>query len=435
MNTLTEITDFVIKTATELGADQVKASASQGTSTEVTQRDGSIEKWQDSQSRGVSASLLVDDRWSVHSTSDLRPEAVRAFIGRAIEATKMLEPDEHRHLPDINQMGSTDPSALDLDDGGQDLDLRAWVSQLESATAQAAPDGLRSASSFVWHGRSSRHTATSTGFQCGFSTTDYGHGSTMSLEDKDGRLPEAYHWDSVRHHADLCEISQIAEETSERARRRLGSGPAPSRKGMMLLDNRQVGRVIGAALAPMRGSAQYEQRSCYLDKLGQQIASTAFNLRDEPHIERGLASRPFDSDGRPTVARDLFKDGVLQTRLLDIYYARKMNLAPTSGSTSNLVIPPGQRSPQQILEDLDWVIRVEGFLGGNSNPATGRYSFGINGTLFERGAPTAAISEMNITGSIFELLSGFIEAADDVTVASSCRSPSLLFDAIAFSGS
>ena len=161
MDTLPEITEFVIDTARNLGAGEVKASAAQGTSTEVTQRDGKIEKWQDSQSRSISTALLVNDRWSVHSTSDLRPDAVREFLARAIEATKMLEPDPDRRLPESALLGSTDAGAMDLDDGGTQTDLRSWVSSLEQATVAAAPDNLRSASAFVWQGRSSRFTATS----------------------------------------------------------------------------------------------------------------------------------------------------------------------------------------------------------------------------------------------------------------------------------
>ena len=435
MDTLPEITEFVIDTARKLGAGEVKASAAQGTSTEVTQRDGKIEKWQDSQSRSVSTALLVNDRWSVHSTSDLRPDAVREFLGRAIEATKMLEPDPDRRLPDSALLGSTDAGAMDLDDGGTQTDLRSWVSSLEQATVAAAPDNLRSASAFVWQGHSSRFTATSTGFQGGYGTTDYGHGGTVSLEDSDGRIPEAYYWDSVRHHEDLCGIDKVATETAARACRRLGSGPVESRKGLMLLDNRQVSRVLGAMLGPMSGRTLFEQRSCYLDKLGEKVGADNFSLIDEPHLPRGLASRPYDGDARPTVRRELFKDGVLQTWLLDVYYARRMKRAPTSGGTTNLVVPPGSRSVAEILAERGWVIRVEGFLGGNSNPATGRYSFGIHGTLFKNGEVAGAVSEMNITGSVFDLLGSFVEAADDVYTASSCRSPSLLFDAVQFSGS
>ena len=89
---------------------------------------------------------------------------------------------------------------------------------------------------------------------------------------------------------------------------------------------------------------------------------------------------------------------------------------------------------KEILAEREWVIVVDGFLGGNSNPTTGRYSFGIRGTLYEGGTAVSPISEMNITGSIFDLLDGFVEAANDTWTNGACRSPSLLFDAVQFSG-
>ena len=47
-----------------------------------------------------SPTLMVDDRFSAHSTSDLRPEAVEGFVRRAVDATRVLEPDpDYRQLP------------------------------------------------------------------------------------------------------------------------------------------------------------------------------------------------------------------------------------------------------------------------------------------------------------------------------------------------
>ncbi|MGB0637988.1 MAG: metallopeptidase TldD-related protein, partial [Myxococcota bacterium] len=126
--------------------------------------------------------------------------------------------------------------------------------------------------------------------------------------------------------------------------------------------------------------------------------------------------------------------GILQTWLIDVYHSRRLKREPTVSDISNLVVPAGARSPAEILAERDWVIVVDGFLGGNSNPTTGRYSFGIRGTLYEGGSPISPVSEMNITGSIFDLLDGFAEAANDTWTNGACRSPSLLFDAVQFSG-
>ena len=100
MSGLNDTAEKIVETARRLGASEVTAWASQGTWTDVKQRDGQIEKWQDSQSYSASAAFFVDDRYSVHSTNDLRLEALEQFIARAIEATGHLEPTPDRRLAD-----------------------------------------------------------------------------------------------------------------------------------------------------------------------------------------------------------------------------------------------------------------------------------------------------------------------------------------------
>jgi PmbA protein len=95
---------------------------------------------------------------------------------------------------------------------------------------------------------------------------------------------------------------------------------------------------------------------------------------------------------------------------------------------------PGLRSPASLLADLGRAIHIDGFLGGNTNAVTGDFSFGIQGTLFEDGAPVHAVSEMNISGNLFELLERYVEAADDPYLYGSWRVPSLVFDGLQFSG-
>ena len=106
----------------------------------------------------------------------------------------------------------------------------------------------------------------------------------------------------------------------------------------------------------------------------------------------------------------------------------------TTASTSNLVVPPSEDSPEALLNQLQRAIRVEGFLGGNANAMTGDFSFGITGTLFEKGEAIQGVSEMNVSGNIFDLCAQYLQPANDVWTYSAWRTPSLLFDNVQFSG-
>ncbi|MFT5679995.1 MAG: PmbA protein [Myxococcota bacterium] len=434
---LSDVGQQVISLACELGAEEAAVGVTASVHSDLAQRDGQLEKCQESRSLSVGLEVMVDGRFSTHSTNDLRPQALREFLTRAIDATRFLEPDENRRLADPSDMGRA-ADALDVDDPTwtetTPTERREKVAALEVACLEAGEDApVRSINAFGYDGRSDSCMVTSNGFSERWQRTTIGYGGQVTLEDAGGRLPEAYAFYTARHSADLPDISTIASELIERGLRRIGSKPAASGQYPMLLDNRAVGQLMRVLTGPLSGTAVYEGRSCLRDKLGESIAASGFNLLDDPLIPRALGSRPFTGDGFASQRRHIVKDGELQSFFIDLYNSRRLKCAPTAGA-SNLVIPSGTRSPADMIASLPRVIRVDGFLGGNTNAITGDFSFGVSGTLFENGEPVAAVSEMNISGDLFTLLSQWQEAASDTWVWGSWRSPSLLFDGIQFSG-
>jgi PmbA protein len=436
---LLHIARRAVEQARAAGAQEAVASASRGVSVELSQREGLLEQATESRSASLGIRLLVDERYSSHGTSDLRPEAVAVFIQRAVAASRLLEPDPDRALPPAEACGLAEGVELDSYSEAQEAlaspERRALVAALEAAVlARRERAALRSTTAYAGDSRSVSAVVFSNGFEGSSASTSFGYGATITLEEPGGKLPEASTGYSASHAEDLPDLDAVAEDAWERALRRLDSRPVPSGRYPMLLENRAVGRILGMLLGPMSGSALHYGRSCLAGKLGKRVAAEGFQLLDDPHIVRGAGSRRFDADGFPTARRVLVRDGVLQCYLLNQYFARKLDMAATTGGTSNLVIPPGSRSPHAIATDLPRAIRVESFLGGNANSTTGDFSFGIRGTLLERGEPAQSVSEMNIAGNLFELYERYREAADDVRRYGTSRVPSVLFDDVQFSG-
>ncbi len=436
---LVEIARRAVDIARAAGAHEAAASASRGVSVELSQREGQLEQATESRSSSLGIRLLVDDRYSSHGTSDMRPEAVEVFIRRAVAATRLLEPDPDRALPPAHACGVAPGIELDSYSEAQEAlessQRRRQVADFETAVLALKDRGsLRSTTAYIGDSRSVAALVFSNGFEGHSRSTSFGFGTTITLEDADGKLPEASTGYSASHAEELPTISAVADEAWQRALRRIGSGPVPSGRYPMLLENRAVGRLLGVLLSPMSGSALHYGRSCLDGKLGERVAASGLELIDDPHIPRGAGSRLFDADGFPSRRRVLVSSGVLQCYLLNQYFARKLGSEPTTGGTSNLLIPPGPRSPELIAAGLPRAIRVESFLGGNANSTTGDFSFGIRGTLLEHGEPTRSVSEMNIAGNLFELYERYAEAASDVHRYGTSRVPSVLFDDIQFSG-
>lgn len=423
------------------GADEVAVTATRSTEVSLIRRAGKLEQAQQATSLGLSLALLVGDRFSTHSTSDLRPAALEAFLGRAIAATRVLEPEPERRQAPVERCGRGSTEAeLDLDDpdwAAISVDTRrSWAEELEAAV-DALPDRGRILSATASYGDSMEESARvmSNGFEAERRGTGFGAYVEVTLEDEGGRRPEAFAGYSVAHRGDMPPAAQIAREAWERAAQRLGSRSIASGAYPMLLENRAAGRILGLLGGPLSGAELHQQRSCLAGKLGERIASPLLSLVDDPTLRRGLGSRPYDADGLVAKPMPVIEEGVLRNYYVSMYYSRKLGVEPTTGGRSNWVLRPGTRTPEEILRSLPRCILVNGFLGGNSNNLSGDFSFGVQGLYYEHGEVKAHLSEMNVSGNILEIFHQLAEAGSDVWTWGSTRSPSLLFDGVQFSGS
>ena len=226
----------------------------------------------------------------------------------------------------------------------------------------------------------------------------------------------------------------MGQEALERALRQRGARPATTLRCPMVLENVVGRRLLSALIGPLSGQALQQKRSFLEGHQDQRVASDRLTLIDDPWIPRGLGSRRFDGEGIAARPRPIVEAGVLRDYFLDTYYARKLGRAPTSGAPSNLVVEPGNTSFADALSAADGGILVTSFLGGNSDPPTGDYSFGVSGHRIEGGEIGQPVSEMNITGSLSGLLERLSVVGDDPYPYASMRVPTLTFEDVQFSG-
>lgn len=429
----------VVRKTQALGASEVSVGVSEATHTDITRRDGKVEQASESQTRRLGLSLLVDDKWSTHSTSDLRPDALDAFLARAVEATRFLEPDPDRALPPAALCGrGASEAQLDPFDPAwrthTPADRAILAQDLEDAVLAHRGDDFVSATVSTSDGSGRAVQVTSHGFSDASDGAWFAMGGAVTLSDEGGRRPEGHAHYAARYLSDLPDVATIATEAMERAREAVGSGPIASGKYPMILLNRVAGRILGTLTGPLGGYSIHHGTSCLADKLGEQIGSSKLTILDDPTIPRGLGSTPWDGDLMRAVPRTVVDAGVLQTHYLSMYYARRLGREPTTESRTNWVVPAGDQSWQQLAAAFPKAILVTGFLGGNNNGLTGDFSYGIRGRLLEHGVPTASLSEMNVTGNVLSIFHQLAELANDPWTYSATICPSLLFEDVQFSG-
>lgn len=113
---------------------------------------------------------------------------------------------------------------------------------------------------------------------------------------------------------------------------------------------------------------------------------------------------------------------------------RGTELADGLGAERGLKADPfvNEIAQRDILDLCGSGILVTDFNGGNCNSATGDFSYGVSGFLFENGKITSPIDSMLITGNMTDLWSNLLAAGSDPVPGMSRQVPTLAFRDVTF---
>jgi PmbA protein len=438
---LLERAKAAVAAAQKRGAAGVRANAYRSRESATEWRNGRLDRLRDSTRMGLGVTLFVDGRYSSNSTSDLRPEALDRFIEETVAQTRLLAPDPARVLPDPARYAgrlTADLKLLDPRAGSVTPEERARVAQELEAASRSLPganaDRIVSVETSASDELTEGAMCASNGMEGTFARSSFDIGAEVSVRDEGGRKPEGWWFAAARHRTALPPAADVGREATRRALANIGAKPVRTGEYACVVENAVVGRLIAGLQEPLDGSAIQQKRSFLAGKLGQAVTSPVLTITDDPHLESGLGSRTYDSEGMATKRRVLFEKGVLRTYYIDTYYGRKLGAEPTTGTRCNQLYGLGTRDCRGLIAAMRDGIFITGFLGGNSNPATGDFSLGIRGYLVEKGELTRPVTEMNLSGNHLTFWKRLVETGNDPHLYSSNRCPSLRFDKVQFSG-
>ncbi len=435
---LMDLAADTIKAARDAGADHARARIESGRSVEITYRGGQPETIKEASSRSLAVEVFAAGRYSIQSTSDLRPEAVKGFVANAVAATKLLSEDPYRTLPDPKWYEGRAAIDLKTVDPSYDRytaeDRHALVKAVEAAALKHGGPKVISVEAQASDTFARSVMVASNGFQGEERQTSFLLAADMTLQDEGDRRPNGAGYAVGVDRASLPPAEAIGREAADRTLALLGAKKLPTETLPIIIENRIAARVLSGVGQAMSAAAIDQKRSFLADKKGKKVGSALFTVIDDPFIPGGLGSRHFDEDGIAARKRTIVEAGVLREFYVDWYYGRKLGWDPTTGSPSNLVLPPGTRSLAEIMKDLGRGILITNFIGGNSNSTTGDFSIGIVGRLFENGVPAQAVAEMNIADNHLKFWDRLVAVGNDPWLSSSQRFPSLVIDKVVVSG-
>ena len=422
--------------ALEQGASQVRITLTKSLLNLVGLLNGEVDKTSHALDRSLQLQLFVEGRFGAFSSNRLEKEGLEAFIREAIDTVKMLEPDAFRSLPAPErqakdaltgrELGLYDPAyeSLTAQDRRQmALGSIAWPKEGLIAEEGEYSDSVFDSLTLDSQGLEARHTETS--FEIGYEST---------VEDAEGRHFSSYWWDATPRLKDL-QLKDCAEKACRRAMDQLNPKPVPSGKYTLILDTECASKVVTPLLNALGGYSLQQKNSFLADSLGKQLFPQGLTILDAPRTPGDTGCRLFDSEGVATREMPIIENGVVKTYFLNTYISGKMEMEPTiEDATRVKVLPLGNcKTQQDVLNQVKDGILVTGFNGGNSNPATGNFSYGIEGFLIKDGKRVHPVREMLITGDFLTLWSHLIAAAQDARPCLSKLVPTLAFTDVDFS--
>jgi PmbA protein len=433
---LLALVELALGEARALGASQAEAAISMDVGLSVSARLGEVETVEYQRDRGMAITVYLGTRKGSASTADLSATALRETVAKACTIAKYTAEDPCAGLPDADTL-ATDVPDLKLEHAWDLSPERACDMAIAcEATARAVdPRITNSEGAAVSTHRGVRAYGNSLGFLAAYPGTV--HSISCSVLGSEGEHMERDYWyDTTRDWRELESAESVGRRAGDRAVARLGARKVATMKAPVLYAPEVARGFISHFLGAVRGGSQYRRASFLLDAAGQQVFPDWFGLSERPHLEKALASAPFDHEGVATRDRELVQAGILQGYVLSTYSARKLGLRTTgnAGGTHNLIVHGRGRDFGAMLALMDRGLLVTELMGQGVNGVTGDYSRGAAGFWVENGRIAYPVHEVTIAGNLKDLYRRIGDVGSDVDLRGGIRTGSILIEEMTIAG-
>ena len=260
--------------------------------------------------------------------------------------------------------------------------------------------------------------------------------SSCVIAEANGDMERDYAYTIGRAIEDLKSPEWVGEECARRTLSRLAPRKLSTMKAPVIFASEVATGLFGHLVGAIAGGSVYRKSTFLLDSLGQQIFPDWLTIEEHPHLLKGLASTPFDSEGVRTERRDIIKEGVLQQWLLTNYSARKLGLKSTghAGGIHNWRIAGRGLDFDGMLKQMGTGLVVTELMGQGVSGMTGDYSRGAAGFWVENGEIQYPVSEITIAGNLKDMWREIVTVGNDIETRSNIQCGSVLLPEMKIAG-
>lgn len=426
----------ILQEAKKQGAEQAEVGIGTNHGFSVTAHAGDVETVEYNQDKVIDVTVYIDKRRGSASLSDTRKEAVNAAVAAACHIAKFTDVDPAAGLAEKDELAFNYPSLKLAYPWNVSVEQAIEMAcQLESE-AKAYDKRIMCAESASVATANSWHLyANSLGFLGFFPYTR--HELSCILVAKDGdSMQRDYSYSVSVDPTQLNSISKIAEEAAKRTVNRLGAKRLRTQKTPVIYIAEEARGLLGHFAGAIQGGSLYRKSSFLLDHLDKQVFPTFVKMYEQPFLDGGLGSAPFDNDGVATRNNVFVEEGVLRSYSLGIYSARKLGMKSTgnAGGMHNLTIETGSKDLAALLKTMNKGLLVTEMMGNGVNLITGDYSRGVGGYWVDHGEIQYPVQEITVAGKLQDMYAHMVEIGNDVDVRGNIRTGSILIDEVMIAG-
>jgi PmbA protein len=418
------------------GATSAEAVISKSKGITVSSRCKELENIEFNQEGALGVSVYVGKNKGSASTADLSKTALEQAVKAAVDIAKYTSEDEFSGLVDKEEL-ATDIQDLDLFHPHEITPEQAIEQCIEAEAAAfdfddriTNSDGasLASYQGFKVYGNS-------LGFLEGYPSTR--HSLSCSVISQDGGDMQRQYAYSVDREFDKIEAANvIGEKAANDAIRMLNPQKLNTCQVPVIFHAEIASSLFGHLVSAISGGSLYRKSSFLMDSLDTQLFPEFLTIKERPHLLKGLASSPFDSEGVKTSDRNIIEAGVLTTYLLTGYSARKLGMKTTghAGGIHNWLISNTDEGLSDLLKKMGTGLLVTELMGQGVNTVTGDYSRGAAGFWVENGEIQYPVSEITVAGNLKDMFKQIVAISGDVEKRGAVQTGSILIENMQIAG-
>ncbi|MEZ2696204.1 metalloprotease PmbA [Hafnia alvei] len=420
----------------KVGADAAEVAVTKTTGISISTRFGEVENVEFNSDGALGITVYHQQRKGSASSTDLSPDAIARTVQAALDIARYTSPDPFAGPAD-KELLAFDAPDLDLFhpaelDAERGIELAA---RAEQASLQFDPRITNTeGGSFNSH-YGIKVFGNSHGMLQSYSSSRHSLSSCVIAE-HEGDMERDYAYTIARDINELKTPEWVGGECARRTLSRLAPRRLPTMEAPIMFAAEVATGLFGHLVGAISGSSVYRKSTFLLDSLGKQILPEWLTINEQPHLLKGMASTPFDSEGVRTVERNIVENGVLQTWLMTSYSARKLGMQSTghAGGIHNWRIAGQGLGFEDMLKKMGTGFLVTELMGQGVSGVTGDYSRGAAGFWVENGEIQYPVSEVTIAGNLKDMWSNLVTMGDDIELRSNIQCGSALLEAMKIAG-